>query len=405
MESSIDPRRLLVTLSLCLDFARQGFGRHHQQVTYIGLNLASEIGLSEEEKDLIFTAAIIHDAGASTWEERARLVNFEVDDPWDHCKNGFELVRQVDFLNRVAEIILSHHDSFGVENRSGRKGKNIPLAARVIHLADRVDVLLKQDQHILEQQDNISQKVADLAGKTFDPELVDVFMHLAKRESFWLDLTSPFLPHTQNSASSASTVGIDEDDLLQIAEMFAKVIDRKSAFTHRHSRGVARVASFLASAMGFGREEVTMMEVAGLLHDVGKLSIPDEILEKPAPLTREEFSVIKQHTYFTFHILQAAGVPNPIPEWAGHHHEKLDGSGYPFHLEAVQIPIGSRIMAVADIFTALHEDRPYRVGMKRGEIERIIHAMVADNGLDGEIVDVLFKEYNELSGLLHRMDN
>ncbi len=398
MEKIIDPRRLLSSLSTCLDFAKEGLGRHHKQVAFIGMNLAQEIGLKDEDKDLLFKASIVHDAGVSTFHEKSQLINFEVEEPWDHCRNGYELVRRVDFLRRVAEIILYHHDRFEGKNRSGLIGREIPLAARIIHLADRVDILLKRDRHVLEQQSIVSDKVEELAGEVFDPELVEVFTQVSRRESFWLDLTSPFLrPEPEKSLDTGTgEVGITEEDLRQIAEMFAKVIDRKSTFTHRHSRGVAGVSARLAEVLGFDREKVVMMEVAGLLHDVGKLSIPDEILEKPAALTREEHSIIKQHTYYTLRILEAAGVPDPIPEWAGNHHEKLDGSGYPFHLDADQITLGARIVAVADVFNALHEDRPYRPGMNKSQIERVMRGMVVNNALDGDIVKLLLDLYDEL---------
>lgn len=185
----------------------------------------------------------------------------------------------------------------------------------------------------------------------------------------------------------------------EVAHLFAAVVDAKSPFTHRHSRGVAQVAAALAAEMGFSQDEVLLMEVAGLLHDLGKLSVPDEILEKPGPLTRDEFSVIKQHTYYTYHILQEAGDLEPLPAWATYHHEKLDGTGYPFHIAAAGLSTGSRLMAVADTFTALREDRPYRAGMIRPDIERILQEQVTNRALDQKPVEALLDNYGRLENI------
>lgn len=396
MEISVDLCRMLSTLSLCLDFTSEGIQRHHQRVAYIGLSLGKEIGLTDEEKNLIFMASIIHDAGVSTWQEKNKLINFEVENPWDHCKKGYEKISDVDILCPVAEIILSHHDRFDGNNISGLSGKEIPLIARIVHLADRAEVLLRHDTHVLKQYNSVTHAIEKLSEQAFDPELVAAFKNLACRESFWLELTSSFLSPGPINVCTNSLVDINEKDMKQMAKMFASVIDDKSPFTHRHSQGVAAVAVHLAAAMGFGREEVFLIELAGLLHDIGKLSIPDEILEKPGSLTAEEFAVIKQHTFYTYQILSEAGAPPPVPEWAAYHHEKLDGSGYPFHLDASQLQTGSRILAVADVFTALREDRPYRPGMGKRNIEEIMGKMVTSAALDSKVVNVLMDLYDKL---------
>src|SRR3990167_2949515 len=120
-------------------------------------------------------------------------------------------------------------------------------------------------------------------------------------------------------------------------------------------------------------------EIAALLHDIGKLSVPDEILEKPGGLSTEEFNIMRGHTYFTYHILNSIDGFDTISEWAAFHHEKLNGRGYPFHLKEGQLSIGSRIMAVSDKFSALSEDRPYRKSLTNNEIIANLNIMV-DSG-------------------------
>lgn len=396
MSTTVNLRRLLTALSSSLDFNQEGIYRHHQRVAYISAVLAEELGLTYGEKELTFTASIIHDLGANTWKEKQKLAEFEIEDPWDHCQIGFEAADKVGYLSPAAHIILHHHNRFAGANKSGLRGTKIPLSARIIHLADRVDVLLKPDVHVLKQNDNIIGRITKLSGSVFDPDLTALFHDIGQRESFWLELISPNPLHNQTPGLKTLSIDLNEEEVRQTAEMFAKMIDQKSTFTYRHSRSVTKVAVHLAKAAGFDPEMVFIMEMAGLLHDLGKLSLPDEILEKPDSLTPEEFAVIKQHTYYTFRILQEGGLPSPIPEWAAYHHEKLNGKGYPFHLDASQIPKGSRIMSVADVFTALHEDRPYRQGMKRSEIEHVMYKMVQDSSLDRKMTKLLFEVYNQI---------
>ncbi|KJS72026.1 MAG: phosphohydrolase [Desulfotomaculum sp. BICA1-6] len=398
--AEINLQQLLMTLSSCLDFDEQGINDHHNKVCQISLSLANQIGLNQQDKNLIGTAAVIHDIGVTTWGERDVLLKFEVNNPWDHCISGAELVRKYSLLEPLSDVILNHHSNFAGGNQTGLARGDIPLASRIIHLADRVDVLInnlyKMDKPILCYVEQITDRINSLSGTVFDPELVEQFTLLSQRESFWLDLIAPEVSKSIKLHDFNFTISVDKNEILQLANMFADVIDRKSPFTYRHSRGVAGTAVLLASAMGFGENDLVNMKIAGLLHDIGKLSIRDGILEKPGKLTDDEFTEIKQHTYYTYHILVDAGANNEIPQWAAYHHEKLDGSGYPFHLDASQLSLGSRIVAAADVFTALREDRPYRRGMERHAIEEIMNKMVHRSALDKEVVHNLFGIYRQL---------
>jgi len=392
---SVDPKRMLSGLSLCLDFVEEGLRRHHQRVAFIGLGIAGEMGLSSEEQDDILLAALVHDIGITTLGARAELHNkCDAGDAWTHCQAGCELLRQVRLLSPVAPIVLSHHDRFAGPNRSGLSGEDIPLPARIIHLACKVDTSLRYDRHVLLQVEDVVSSAKAHAGEDFDPAVVAAFLRLARKESFWLELANPFrLDKGLGNACVVPEIGLDESDMRQVAWLFADLTDRKSRFTYHHSRHVAAVAVVLASAMDWAKDDLVLVELAGITHDLGKLSIPDGILEKPGRLTAEEFALIRQHPYYTYTILSESAAPAPLPEWAAYHHERLDGNGYPFHLDAFNLDTGSRIMAVADVFAALREDRPYRRGMGRSQLERVIRNMVVSSALDGEIVGILFDVY------------
>jgi HD-GYP domain-containing protein (c-di-GMP phosphodiesterase class II) len=179
--------------------------------------------------------------------------------------------------------------------------------------------------------------------------------------------------------------------------MFSQIIDFRSSFTATHSKGVTVTSTALARLSNFSDTECKMMEVAGYLHDLGKLSVPAEILEKPAGLTIDEFDIIRGHTYFTYKILSNVANLDIINSWASFHHECLDGKGYPFHLKEDGLSLGSRIMAVSDIFTAITEDRPYRKGMNKTESLKVVETMAKNNKIDTDIVSVLKLNYDEIN--------
>ncbi|HEY5555999.1 HD-GYP domain-containing protein [Acetobacterium sp.] len=187
------------------------------------------------------------------------------------------------------------------------------------------------------------------------------------------------------------------EDISLISNLYRDLIDFKSRFTATHTSGVSECAVVLSELFGMAELDVKSMRIAGNFHDIGKLIIPNSILEKPEKLTVEEYGVIRCHTYYTYNTIYSIGGLQRIAEWAAYHHEKLDGSGYPFHCKAEEIGTGSRIITVADIFTAISEDRPYRKGMDKDAIHKILKSQTDKKLLDKRIVELLFDNYETIS--------
>jgi len=175
-------------------------------------------------------------------------------------------------------------------------------------------------------------------------------------DSIYLDSSIAKLSSIQNSWLSLH-------ELKEFSRVYAFIIDSQCRFTASHSSGVATVAQALGLAHGLNERNCLKLRIAGHLHDIGKLSVPPEILNKNAALTEDEMLIMKGHSFYTQKIFTNMKGMEDIARWAGNHHEFLDGSGYPFGLKAVDLDIESRILTIADIFTALTEDRPYRLGM------------------------------------------
>jgi putative nucleotidyltransferase with HDIG domain len=167
-------------------------------------------------------------------------------------------------------------------------------------------------------------------------------------------------PHAVYSASMhAVTEGPDEHHTRVLAGALARAVDAKDAYTRSHCQTVSHLASAIAAELGLEGERLERVRVAGLLHDVGKIGIPDAILNKPSKLTAEEYEEMKGHALLGYDIVDAAGLTAEA-RWVRHHHERVDGGGYPDGLVGAQIPLESRIILVADAFEAMMSDRPYR---------------------------------------------
>lgn len=155
------------------------------------------------------------------------------------------------------------------------------------------------------------------------------------------------------------------DDAEKVIIALAKAVEAKDAYTKGHVDRVASFASKLAKEAGLPDEEQHTLYMGGMLHDIGKIGVSDSILNKPGRLTDEEFEIIRKHPLIGEEICKPLNSISPFISIIKHHHEKLDGSGYPDSLKGDEIPVPARIMAIVDVYDALTSDRPYRKGMDR----------------------------------------
>ena len=397
---ALDLSELLLALTLALDLSHRGIEHHHYRVALIAARLAEAAGLGPGWRDEVFLAGLVHDLGVRTWGERATLIELEVREPFRHAEEGYALLAAFPPVARLAEAVRHHHDRWDGANPSGLAGAAIPLAGRLLHLADRVEVLLKEEGCVLQQVPRLLDRLRGLAGTHFDPHLVALLAEAGARESFWLDLEPRFLGRALEEYRPRAGAGLDPASVRSVAELFARVVDRRSPFTHRHSRGVAAVARRLGLIFGLSPERQEQLYLAGLLHDLGKLGVDEEILDKPGPLDEEESCFIRRHTYLTYRILEMVDGFEEIKEWAAFHHERLDGRGYPFRLDGARLSLESRIMAVADVFTALVENRPYRPGLPPDHVRAILDDMVRSGALDPHVVAAALDTGEELRALV-----
>ncbi len=381
---------LIVCLADAMDKVNPHLSNHHKRVAYIASSLAIYAGKDEKFIVDIIMAGILHDIGAMSLSERMEALNFETSEANIHSEAGYKLLGIFKPFSHLAETVRYHHKYWN-DNSSV-----FPEESHLLHISDRISVLIDEEKEILGQVPQIVEKISENSGRMFSPEYTDVFREVAKRQCFWFDLVSSNLYRILKNRTGAGSIMLDLGNLQGLAELFGRIIDYRSRFTATHSKGVAATAAAIARIMGFSDREQIYMKIAGSFHDLGKLAVSKEILEKNGRLSQEERRNIESHTYHTFHILNTVGGMRQINEWASFHHEKLNGRGYPFHHSGEDLSLGSRIMSVADIFTACSEDRPYRKGMDIHSVLKILDSEVKLGALDSFTVSILRKNISEI---------
>ena len=390
--------RLILSLSEALDYVHPQIVDHQQRVAHIATNLARHLGLRRTDLLEVFNAAALHDIGLIGADNRLRAIHLgQLEELRWHCEMGFNLLNHNPLFTEAANIIRWHHIRWDDPQPPNANGQTIPLACHIITLADEADRLIDRAVPILQQNRSITDSLVSRSGTEFHPDCVDAFRAVSSHEAFWLDTVSPRIYSVLLKQMDWPVLTIDEGALEPIAKVFGQIVDAASPWTMVHTAGVTATAAALAQMLNFAPRELQLMRAAGYLHDLGKLSVSNEILDKPDKLTDQEMASVKGHTYHTFRILDTIGGMPQISEWAAFHHERLDGKGYPFRHHGKDLTLGSRIMAVADVFTAITEDRPYRKAMPSQRALSVLDNFVKNGALDGNIVTVLKRNFDAIN--------
>ncbi|WP_301102713.1 HD domain-containing phosphohydrolase [Propionivibrio sp.] len=403
----INLQRTITSLTNALDFVGTDEFQHGKRVALMAAMIASEMDWPQLRREKMLYAGMIHDCGVSrTIEHRAINETLEWEGAQKHCQRGADFLSDCPPLAHFSEIVYWHHtrwEALLYEDLAD----DLRLETNLVFLADRADVLFAPyfigaslKNEILWEYPEVVARIAGLSGSLFAPELVEAFQRASARESFWLAMDPSYIEdQIEDYLCRGQPVELDMADALAVAGLFAHTVDAKSTYTLEHSTRVARIARHLAEASGIRGEHLDKVEIAGLLHDIGKLRVPEEIIDKPGPLTREERAFVMRHSYDSGHILRKVFPGQPIADWAALHHENLLGTGYPYHCQALNIPREARLIAVADIFQALSQERPYRGHMSKSEVMSRIDDLSALGRIDPEMVKLLHAQLDHCYAL------
>jgi len=445
LEPSISLPEILSALSFALDLTEGAVPGHALRSCVLGMRLARELRLPADRRASLYYALLLKDVGCSSNAARLcqiigggdeRLVKSGVKlEDWTRpgrpkpstlrllwstvlpgagplrraagiahigltqhrnnrevitlrCDRGAYILRKLGLGDVAAEAVRGldeHWDGSGYPER--RVGPAIPLESRILAIAQHLDVFASE-----QGTERAIHVMRERSGRWFDPELVTLAEHLHATGLLW-DQALSDTPENETRAAALDLAppqvhDLEAADIDLICEAFADVVDAKSSFTFRHSVGVTEAAMRIARALGLSEERARLVNRAALLHDIGKLRVPNSILDKPGKLDAAEWQVVQEHPRLTREILSRIGPFRDLAVIAGAHHERLDGAGYPDRLAAHQLPLEARIIAVADVFGALTEDRPYRPGMSHEQALEIMSGEIPQK-LDPDCFEAL----------------
>ena len=434
---------LLGALSHALDLTEGAPAGHTLRSCLIAMRIADMIGLGSDDRTALYYAMLLKDAGCSSNAARitalfgtddhavkprmkivdankrirlavetfrsaggnhglrSRISHFIGIARGDHvtreliairCERGANIARQLGFPEATCSAIRSLDEHWnGNGHPEGLRECAIPLLSRIANLAQTMDIFL--GAHGV---DATMRMLKDRRRTWFDPQLSDLVLKWRRDAEWWAWLRES-APEVEVSALEprepqrlVRSTGLD-----LVAQSFADIVDAKSPFTYRHSTNVSRWARALGAKFFTDEDELTRLSRAGLLHDVGKLGVSNTILDKNGPLSDGERAAMQAHPVHTWEILRRVRVFSDFARIASLHHEKLDGSGYPWNVPAEGLDLQSRILIVSDIFEALTADRPYRAGMP---IKTALALLEKDRGkkLDADVLDALAVAVTEM---------
>lgn len=395
----VDLRHALISIAKALDFVGIDDLHHGHRVAYIAYSCAVKLGWDEEQCQTAFFAGLIHDCGVSQSKEHLRLVKQLVPPQVSvHCERGATALNSCEVLRQFSSCILYHHTPWQELKKITLTTEQRNLAA-LIFLADRLDFFrlsyidgLHNDLIVL-QEELIADNIRSNINTLFEPSMAQAMIELCLTDGFWFGMDAENIEQIALNFNNKKWLDnqLSLKQVTELAHFMAHVVDAKSPFTYHHSEKVAELAKVLSAMFGFDDNTQHMIYIAGLMHDVGKLKTPDEILHKQGKLSETEYTRIKRHTTDTAITLRSFFPNSVIGEWAANHHERLDGTGYPNRLNAEQIDLPSRIIAVVDIFQALSQDRPYRGRLQADEIAEIMQGLVDSGKIDSEVFSVLLQ--------------
>ena len=401
----LDLTDLIYALSFALDkveFELVGIETGHgRRVACLCLYMAEQAGISGEELRDYVGCCVLHDNALTEFiheelsshniseELKTKLSgNISVDyitRDSTHGKIGERNIRLVPFRTNIENIILYHHENADGSGILGKTAADTNLKTQILHLADEVDINYKMSAMTESEFIRITEWVQSQSGKMFSEDAVKLFLDAVTYDKILYVKNRGAFDSLKRGMRTVTDEYSDEE-IHNFANMFARIIDYKSEFTQSHSINVANKVEQMAKYYGFDNEKTTRIYLAGALHDIGKLIVSNDILEKPGKLTDDEFAAMMDHASATRYILRnVKGMPDVV-RWASNHHEKLNGKGYPRNLTADQLGLEERLLACVDIYQALTETRPYKDGLPHEKAIAIMNDMVDKGEIDKDIV-------------------
>ncbi|MCL2042567.1 MAG: HD domain-containing protein [Treponema sp.] len=369
---------------------------HGKRIAVLCAAMGRYLGMSDPEVSDLVSCALLHDNALT--EYILLKEGREEDDPdiSEHCIIGQNNAEILPFNGNIDGYILYHHEQADGRGPFKLSEGQYPLGAEIIAAADMVDAEWQVERTSIEGLPDLRNKIKSQIHRCFSKRAGNAMLEILDTDML-VSLKNENVTETVCRSLPVWNIDIHDPALIPFAALVSRIIDYKSKSTGIHTQQIANRSWLMSEYYSYDLTEKIQMYLAAALHDIGKLAIPTEVLDKPGKLNDEEYKIIQGHIVQTRSLLSEMEGLGPITEWASNHHEKLDGSGYPLRKNAADLDFNSRLMACIDIYQAVSEKRPYHTQRTHDETMAILNEM-ADNGkIDPKIVKDIDKVMAEWS--------
>jgi HD-GYP domain-containing protein (c-di-GMP phosphodiesterase class II) len=374
---------------------------HHRRTAVIAFAIGKKMNLSSKELADLVIAASIHDIGALSIQDRDRLLEEDVSDPKPHCNMAFKILEACDVFSDIGKILLHHHIIY---EEVYMYSEEIKIQSHIIHLADRVEIYISQDEFILDQKEEVRNKIRDRKGTILNPKVCKVFEDISQSNDFWLNINNMTLDNLFMNIEHGLMIPLTHDIITGFSTVMSRIVDYRSHFTTAHSFTVGNLAKYIGDLLNKDEDYKIQLLVAGLLHDVGKFGINPSLISKEGKLSDDEYSQLKLIPYYSNKILnELAYSPwfEDVVKWIATYQEESDSA---VNNDKYVNELGAKIIGLSNIITALMEDRPNRESYSIDKALEIIREYEADK-VDNSLFDIITQHQSEIGNIVQMYQN
>lgn len=366
---------------------------HGERVAYIADQIASMDHSLAIDRDRLTVLCLLHDIGAYKTEEIDDMVCFETTNVMKHSVYGYVFLKNTTSLGTAAEAILYHHTPYVVLETIPTPQK---LTAELIFLADRIDILIASQSPV------DWERLKQLNGTDFSPLLMGLFFKAEQKNRLVSRIRDG--SYKKDVLPRLEAISLPDEENVNYLKMLVYSIDFRSPFTVTHTANTVSISAALAELFALNEHERRAVFQGAFFHDIGKIAIPYAILEKPGKLTPEQMTVMKTHVAVSESILSGV-VPDEICQIAIRHHEKLNGKGYHRGLPGEALTLPQRIVAVADVLSALINRRSYKEAFPKEKALAIIGDMRDAGELCPRVCAMVAEHYDAIISEVAQADD